>query len=249
MNLFLVTVAVFIGLQAFLGQQRSYVKPTHLVPPSNSIKHFTFGYDHFLSALMWVRVVQDFHVCDQQKERAVFPGPNPNLDPITDALTRELPDSTCEMGWVYKMLDVITELSPNFKRVYYDGATMLSVIVDDREGAKKIYDKGIEMYPDDWNILYRAAYHELFEMQDGAKAGELLFRAADRGAPGWVYSLAAKLHTRFGKAALAKGILESVLAGDRAGPFRDRLERQLGIINQTLESGDTEPQDQPQSDE
>ena len=62
--------------------------------------------------------------------------------------------------------------------------------------------------------------------------------AGKRGAPGWVYSLAAKLQTRYGKAVLAKGILESVIKRDRAGKFTDRVQEQLDLINKTLEAGE-----------
>ena len=244
MKFYIVTIFVFGILQVYLSNFQFEERTTIFISPSKTLKHFTFGYDYFLSSTMWVRVVQDFHICDQNSEKAKYTGPKEGVDPLEDALTKELPTPTCEEGWVYKMLEVISDLTPDFRRVYADGATMLSIIVDDRQGAKKIYDKGIKNFPEDWDILYRAAYHELFEMQNGDRAGELLMEAANRGAPGWVYSLAAKLQTRYGKAVLAKGVLEAVLARDRAGEFTERVQQQLDIINKTLEAGEN-PGEEP----
>lgn len=235
MKYYLALLVSFVLVQFYVSSYKPTDREKIFISPSEKMVHFTFGYNDFLSSMLWVRVVQDFHICDQNSEKSKFPSPRADVDPVTDTLTRQLPEPTCEEGWVYKMLDVITDISPDFKRVYYDGGTMLSVLVDDRIGAKKIYDKGQIHYPEDWNILYRSAYHELFEMQNGEKAAELLVRAGQRGAPQWVFSLAAKLHTRYGKAVLAKGILESILARDRAGEFSDRLKTQLEKINEVLE--------------
>ncbi|MEM7646130.1 MAG: hypothetical protein AAF203_04400, partial [Pseudomonadota bacterium] len=127
-----------------------------------------------------------------------------------------------------------SDLSPDFRTVYADGATMLSVLVDDREGAKSIFSKGVAYFPDDWEILYRAAYHELFEMKNPDRAQELLLKAGKRGAPEWVYSLSAKLLTRLGRAQFAKTILESVLTRDRGGEYEKRLKQQLDRVNEAL---------------
>lgn len=224
---------------ALIQVQFNYAKDMKLeqiyIPPSKRIVHFTFGYEDFLSSLMWVRMVQDFHVCDQNAQRTIYPEFTKDMDPVEDVLTRELPKSTCDEGWVYQMLDVITDLQGSFETAYLDGGTMLSVMVDDRMGAKKIFDKGRLYYPENWKLLYRSAYHELFEMQNPELAKDLLQRAGARGAPQWVYSLAAKLEVRLGRAAFAKSVLESILKRNPDGPFVERLKIQLQNINEILQ--------------
>lgn len=234
MKTILLTLLVFGLIQWQFSYKKDLSVPDIFIPPSKKMTDFTFGYNDFLSSLMWVRVVQDFHICDQNKIKSQYPAPVPGMDPVKDVLERKLPQSTCDEGWVYQMLDVISDLSPDFKAVYTDGAVMLSVLVDDRMGAKHIFDKGILYYPEDWDLLYRAAYHELFEMQNAESASILLKRSGERGAPEWVYSLSAKLLTRLGQAAFAKTILESVLARDRGGVYEERIKEQLNRVNQVL---------------
>ena len=232
----LVIIFIFIAgfLQALLSFDFSSERTKVFIGPSKNIKGFTLGYDDFIASVMWVRVVQDFHVCDQNSKAVKYPGFTDNVDPVDEVLSRELPDSRCEDGWVYQMLDVISDLQPKFKSVYLDGGSMLSVLVDDRTGAQKIIQKGLIPFPNDWKLLYQAAYHELFEMQNANTAQELMLRAAENGAPSWVYSLAAKLMTRTGRAALALPILQSVLDRNLGGMHEDRIRAQLDRVKKHL---------------
>lgn len=234
MKISLLTLASIIVLQVLLSVDFNYDRQKVYIGPSKNIKDFTFGYDSAMASGFWVRMVQDFHVCDQTKERSAYPGFREDVDPVEDVLTRELPKSTCERGWVYQMLDVISDLDPSFRSVFLDGGTMLSVMVDDRDGASAIFKKGVELYPNDWEILYRSAYHELFEMQNASLAEKLMYRAAENGAPAWTYSLAAKLSSRSGQAAMALSILQNVLERDLGGEFRDRIENQIKALEKVL---------------
>ena len=203
------------------------------IAPIHSMKMFTFGYNSMISSLMWVRVLQDVNVCDQTEETQILPRIK-NKDILAGVLERQLPKAKCKEGWVYKMLDVITELSPDFRRAYLDGAAMLSVVVDDRVGAQKLFAKAVIEFPDDWRILYGAAYHELFEMQKPGRAAKLLRLAGERGAPAWVYSLSAKIYSRLGQAFFAKTILESVLRRKSKGQGIERVRKRLQEVNEIL---------------
>lgn len=235
MKAVLLTVGLFSVLQLMLSYNFTSQRTDIYIGPSKNIKNYTFGYDDFMASLMWVRVVQDFHVCDQSQAKVKYPEFQKNKDPLEDILTRELPQSRCENGWVYQMLDVITDLQPNYKAAYLDGATMLSVLVDDREGAQNIFKKGILVFPEDWDLLYRAAYHAMFEMQDVKAAQDLMLRAAQRGAPKWVYALYGKLMDRTGQAALAISVLEQVLDRDLGGTYTSRIEAQINRLKKAIE--------------
>ena len=225
---------VFSVLQILISYDKSRGLQRKLfVSPIKSMTLFTFGYNSMISSLFWIRLIQDVEVCDQSEEKQELPGLK-EKDVLSEVLGRKLPEAKCSQGWVYKMLDVITDLSPDFHRAYLDGATLLSVLVDDRLGAQKLFAKGIVDYPDDWEILYRAAYHELFEMQNPKEAARLLKLAGEMGAPGWVYALAAKIYSKLGQAIFAKTILESVLERKSKGPAMERVREQLKRINETI---------------
>lgn len=164
------------------------------VPPPKEIKHFHFGYAETMADVFWIRALQDFFICDRAIE---------NLNhTATDK---------CEQSWVFQMLDLVTDLAPKFGMPYYYGATVLSVIVNDPQGAKVIFDKGVRELPKAWDIAYRAAYHYLIELKDSDGAARLLVQAGENGAPAWVFSLAGRLYSEEGKTFLAKSVLASAL--------------------------------------
>ena len=77
----------------------------------------------------------------------------------------KLVESRCNEGWVYHMLDRITDFSPRFLYAYVHGGLLLSIVVDDREGARQIFEKGLKAFPDHYNLNYHAAYHYLAEVK------------------------------------------------------------------------------------
>lgn len=229
--LILLTIGSLFLVQSY--EKKMNITPVY-VSPSKNIGFYSFGYNQLVSSLLWVRMLQDIDVCDQHPEKILYPEIKENPDPLDEILTRELPISRCHKGWVFQMLDVISDLTPGFEAVYADGATFLSVLVDDRKGAQEIFAKGQSFFPENWEIHYRAAYHELFEMQDPDKAAVYLKRAGEAGAPAWVFALSAKLYSKMDQALFAKTILESVLARKNYGPHIERVKGQLRKINESL---------------
>ena len=194
-------------------------EPKRFIPPPPIIRYFHFGYSETLSDVLWIRVVQDLSVC----ENAI------------DSIAGSNAGVTCDKGWVFKMLDLITDLAPAFRMPYYYGATNLSVLVNDAQGAKVIFDKGLKQLPDVWDISYRAAYHYLIELKDKETAAKLLVQAGKHGAPSWVFSLAGRLYTEEGKAFLAKSILTDILKSDPDGPSAGSIKLRLKKIDEELE--------------
>lgn len=139
--------------------------------PPQYMKLFSFGYADYYADILWLRLVQDIDFCEKGKRK-------------------------CSENWAYQMLHTITDLSPQFRTAYASGSLALSVLVDDIKGASKIFKKAIKAFPNDWQILYIAAYHFLLEEKNNALAASLLYRAAQNGAPTWLYSLASKLYKK-----------------------------------------------------
>lgn len=148
-------------------------------------------------------------------------------DQVSETLMSQQPEAQCRLGWVFNMIDTITDLAPKFELVYSLGATVLSIVVDDREGARLIFEKGIRQFPDDWSLSYRAAYHYLYEIKEPRRAAELLEHAGRKGAPPWVFSLAARLYTDLGRAELGITILEDALKRDYKGHGVDKIKQRL----------------------
>lgn len=213
-------------------------KKSFLSPPEN-LKYFTFGYNDVIASVLWIRLLQDFEYCEGGKyQESDYVRPSEDkVDGVDKVLDRKLHASKCNKGWVYSMLNSITDIQPRFKIAYDTGAVLLSVLVDDREGARLIYDKGLSLYPDDWEMNFRAAYHYLWEMQQPQKAALLFDKAAKLGGPPWIVALSAALFTRVGNAQFAKIILEDALAKRPTGPGAGRIKVRLDEVNKILREG------------
>lgn len=176
-------LATRVRLETFMDE-----KPRELVAPPNSIKYFAFGYNHVLADGFWIRSLQDFNYCEKQIGKHLCKG----------------------NGWLYQMLNLMTDLSPKFRMAYSAGGMALTVLVSDIEGASKFFDKAVLEFPEDWIILYKAAYHCIFEEKNPSKAASLAERAAKHGAPFWVYSLAARLYTEGGRKEFALRMVDEL---------------------------------------
>lgn len=203
-SFFLILYSQIYALKGLLDRPRDLISP----PPG--IERFTFGHRDVIADFFWVRAIQDFDYCDQQIAKNLCVG----------------------KGWLYRMLNSITELSPKFRMPYATGAVALSVMVSDIEGAAQIFDKGIENFPNDWPILYRAAYHNLYEVKDKKRAAELFIRAGRNGAPPWVFSLAGGLYNEIDERATAEAILQEMINTEVDPTIIKRLEEKLSNLRE-----------------
>ena len=217
----------FLAVVSFSTPAPRHEANAALLAPPEHAEHFTFGYNESASDSLWLRLIQDIDHCDTMaKQRAEAKASGAADDAYIHCKSN--------LGWVYKMLDVITTLTPSFRMPYNHGATVLSITVGDGEGARRIFERGIQQFPKDWSLQYRAAYHYLYELNDLKRAADLLVQAGKNGAPAWVYSLAANIYTSEGKAALGKSVLQSVLEEDVDPKFAGRLKQRLEYIDSVL---------------
>jgi len=180
-------------------------KPRDLIAPPAGLEHFTFGHKDVTADFFWVRAIQDFDYCDQLIAKNLCIG----------------------KGWLFNMLNTITELSPKFRMPYATGAVALSVMVSDIEGAARIFDRGVENFPNDWPVLYRAAYHYLYEVKDKKRAADLFIRAGRNGAPAWVFSLAGGLYNESNERAAAEAVLAEMIKSEVDPAIVKRLQEKL----------------------
>ena len=73
-------------------------------------------------------------------------------------------------SWMFLRFNSISILDPNFYENYLFGGTYLSIVKDDLPGASIIYEKGLNLFPDDFELLKSAGFHFYFEANDQVKA-------------------------------------------------------------------------------
>lgn len=183
----------------------------YLHPPPKFIERFTFGFNLVMADSLWLRWIQESDTCQTYAglSFASKSEVDTKKDMDSDALTFNPRHKVCDNSWGFFMLDAITRLDPKFQMAYEGGATILSVLVEDYEGATVLYERGLKAYPDDWHLAYMAAYHFLFDLHDIPRAASLLERAGDLGGPPWLKSLASRLYTRLGQLELGISTLET----------------------------------------
>lgn len=157
--------------------------------PLPSLEKLTFGQQYSLSDLHWLRVLQDFDFCEQKLVG---------------------PQKCVAKGWLYHNLDASLRLDPWYRIVYSAGALGLSVVLSDLEGASDLFNRAIQHYSVDWIILYKAAYHAIYEEHNELKGSLLLEQAARQGAPEWVYSLVSSYYKKHNKLDWLKQLAHSL---------------------------------------
>jgi hypothetical protein len=207
-----ISPTTLVGLIAFafwilsnLNRPADFKREDHFLAPPKDLVHFTFGYNETMADTLWIRSIQDFDYCEQKINKTMCKG----------------------NSWLFRILDVVSDLSPHFRAVHSMGPIALSIIISDIEGASKIFDKATERFPNDWVILGRAAYHALYEENDKPKAARLLKQAAQNGGPYWYYSLAGRLYAEGGEMELGEALLKDLKESGQPDYLIERLTQRL----------------------
>lgn len=203
---FIILLICIVGIGLSLNWQTENLdyKPQYVAPPKELV-HFHFGFNHIMADSLWIRSLQDTSYCDSPLSENICKG----------------------RSWLFHIFDVITDLDPHFQIVYRIGGLVLSVIISDIDGATALFDKGVRIYPKDWRLTYRAAYHAIYEEKNKAKAAELLKLSAQNGAPPWVYSLAGRMWVDSGHDELAQALLKEMKENKVESDIIQRLEKKI----------------------
>ena len=191
--------------------------------PPEVINHFSMGFSDLYADILWMRLIQDIDFCSSKMGKPAYDG---NIK------------YQCEKGWSYRMTEAITNLAPRFLSPYEISGSIMSVIMGDKLGAKKIYDKAVKNFPNNWKIHFSAGYHYLLELKEEEKAAELLKKSADLGGPYWLYALAAKTYGKLGKLLLSREILVLAIEKDITGRYRKALELRLEKLERQIKQSE-----------
>lgn len=199
-----------------------------LYPPLG-LTSFNLGYNDILADMLWIRVIQDIDYCENASAEKSY---NTGIS-AEEALAATVKPSRCNRGWVFQYLNLVTDLAPRFRSVYYIGASSLAVGVDDKEGAKILIEKGIKNFPREWRLSYLGSYIYLFEFQQPERAADLLMQASQYGGPNWLPILASRLYSNTGRKALGRSVLIEYLKTNPGGKAEERARQRLKELEQS----------------
>lgn len=203
-----------------------------IVPPA-LIEHFTFGFQELIADVLWIRSIQNFEFCGGEYSGLGF----------STNLQKEI--QMCKRGWIFQMLDAVTRVSPRYKIAYTRGAIMLSVVVNDLDGADFLFRRGIDVFPNDWYVNYSAAYHFAIEMNDKASAARAVEAAAKagNGAPAWLPLLAARFYSDAGQVEFGLKALKDFYKDQPFEEWPERARERYRDLEKKLASSQKSPSD------
>lgn len=200
--------AVIITASLFFAPKVAQEKKILIAPPPK-LEFYSFGYQFVIADSLWLRAIQDIEYCEVQVAK-----------------------NRCQSNsWLYQMLEVLTTLAPDYLIAYREGGIALSVVISDSEGATKIYEKGIRVFPQDFRLVYRTALHAYYDEKNYLKAANLFLQAARiQGLEGtWLYSLASRLYADAGKKDIALRLYQQMLKEGLDEITLKRMREKLGI--------------------
>jgi len=171
------------------------------LPKGDYIKVAVLGYRQIASDLIWLRAVQYLGEINQTSEGWL---------------------------WAYHVMDVVTDIDPQFVAVYEAGGTILGIWAQRAGESVALLEKGVRHNPNVWTLPFFLGYDYFYELHDPVKAAKYLRAAAALpGAPGYLPHLAARMTVEAGDPAAALEFLERLYVQTQDERLREALERRM----------------------
>lgn len=148
--------------------------------------------------------------------------------------------SKADLGdWMFLRFKTITDLDPYFYESYLYGGIYLSIVKDDKLGAKYIYEKGLKYFPNDFYLNLNASFHYFYELQNIDKSLECLAKIyKDPKAPRFLPSLYIRLKSTRGDLKSAFALLVDLYnSSPKDSPIRKSYEKKLYALKAEIDLG------------
>ena len=130
---------LLIGVNHILSFKKPINPELFTTLNSDFIKIISFGNYRFISSYYWTKTLLDADV-EHVKNR--------------------------EKSWLFYRFKLIADLDKSFYENYLHGGIYLSIIKDDTLGAEIIFNRGLEVFPNDYRLMYNAAFNYHFQLRD-----------------------------------------------------------------------------------
>ncbi|EPZ50578.1 hypothetical protein M902_1363 [Bacteriovorax sp. BAL6_X] len=135
----LILFTFLVGINQMLSFRKPINPELFTTLNSDFIKVISFGNYRFISSYYWTKTLLDADV------EHVKSG---------------------EKSWLYYRFKLIADLDRGFYENYLHGGIYLSIIKDDIIGAEIIFNRGLEVFPNDYRLMYNAAFNYHFQLRD-----------------------------------------------------------------------------------
>jgi hypothetical protein len=129
----------------------------------------------------------------------------------------------------------VTDLDPYFLDPYVLGQGLLTWGAGRVEAANRLLEKGMEHRTSDWRMPFYVGFNHFYFLEDYAKGGEYIMRAARmEGSPGYLPTLAGRLNYYGGQSKTGLLFLRELLADSNDPRMRARLEARLTALERAV---------------
>jgi tetratricopeptide (TPR) repeat protein len=140
-----------------------------------------------------------------------------------------------EWAWIYKSMDIATDLDPYFLDPYYLGSVILAWEANQVKEANTLLEKALRNRTWDWTIPFYLGFNNFYFLQDNEKASEYLMEASRRpGANPMLVELAVKLSYKVKRTENAIIFLENILQRTDDEKLRREYETRLLALKRLL---------------
>jgi hypothetical protein len=140
-----------------------------------------------------------------------------------------------EWSWIYKSVDIATDLDPYFLDPYYFGALTLAWDANNVKEANVLLTKALRYRTWDWTIPFYLGFNYFYFLQDNEKASDYLMEASRRpGASSLMVNLAAKLSYKVNRTENAIVFLDAILKRTDDERLRKEYETRLLALKRLL---------------
>jgi hypothetical protein len=117
----------------------------------------------------------------------------------TGGLIRRPQGRSFDRRWAYAVMDLVVELDPQYYTAYLFSVMGLIHGPDDLPAARRIAEKGMAAFPDDWRIPFWLGYNYHLYRRDAETASSYMYLAAKKpGAPTYFLATLIKAQRRVG---------------------------------------------------
>lgn len=159
------------GMHVASDQARAALPPLQqfaMLPDGPTLRILSLGFKDVIADVLWLRAVQAIGQRTVSEESG---------------------------NWIYRAVDIVTTLDPQFVEAYEHGGIALCTVVVMPEESNRILEKGMKNNPQEWRLPFVLGINYYFELADDAKAAEYVAKAAAiGGGPPYLASFASRLY-------------------------------------------------------
>ncbi len=167
-----------------LASQRPPEVELMSIPDADQIRLLSVGHQQLAADLIWLQTIQ----------------------------TVGAHGVSCCYRWIYRAIDIVTDLDPTFARAYQFGGLLLSFRGPSLAMGDALFEKGEKHNPTVWELPFYRGFNDYFYRQNYAAAAAHVSRAARLpGSPSGLPNFAASLYVRSGSREAAIDFLGTLI--------------------------------------